>query len=93
MSSRNVSKSDCQLLRIWFKWVHMPLMDGLEATQAIRADSPNRATPIIALTASAFDDDRTACLAAGMNGHIAKPVHPEMLYETVWQFLKRGTSH
>jgi PAS domain S-box-containing protein len=73
--------------------MHMPLMDGLEATQAIRADSPNRATPIIALTASAFDDDRTACLAAGMNGHIAKPVHPEMLYETVWQFLKRGTSH
>jgi len=70
--------------------MHMPLMDGLEATQAIRADSPNRATPIIALTASAFDDDRTACLAAGMNGHIAKPVHPEMLYETVWRYLEEG---
>jgi CheY-like chemotaxis protein len=73
--------------------VHMPLMNGLEATHAIRSDSPNRTTPIIALTASAFDDDRSACLAAGMNGHIAKPVNPEMLYDTLRQCLERGRSH
>ena len=72
--------------------VHMPLMNGLEATHAIRSDSPNRTTPIIALTASAFDDDRSACLAAGMNGHIAKPVNPEMLYDTLRQCLERGRS-
>jgi CheY-like chemotaxis protein len=72
--------------------MHMPLMDGLEATRAIRRDSPNKTTPIIALTASAFDDDRTACLAAGMNGHIAKPVNPEMLFDTLRQCLAQGRS-
>ncbi|MFN4325665.1 MAG: PhnD/SsuA/transferrin family substrate-binding protein [Azonexus sp.] len=72
--------------------MHMPLMDGLEATRAIRRDSPNKTTPIIALTASAFDDDRTACLAAGMNGHIAKPVNPEMLFDTLRQCLAQGKS-
>ncbi len=54
---------------------------------------PTGTTPIIALTASAFDDDRSACLAAGMNGHIAKPVNPEMLYDTLRQCLERGRSH
>ncbi len=54
---------------------HMPVMDGLEATRAIRALSgASAAVPIIAMTASATEDDRVACIAAGMNGYLAKPV-------------------
>ena len=72
--------------------MQMPVMNGVEATQAIRnlgADSLNRATPILAMTANAFDDDRDACLAAGMNEHISKPVNPRMLYETLLTWLTR----
>ncbi len=54
---------------------HMPVMDGLEATRAIRALSGESATvPIIAMTASAMEDDRVACIAAGMNAYVSKPV-------------------
>ncbi len=63
--------------------VHMPAMDGLAATRAIRqeeqtgADAPR--TPIIALTAYAFDDDRQACRDAGMDGFLLKPLQREAL--------------
>lgn len=63
--------------------VHMPAMDGLAATRAIRqeeqtgADAPR--TPIIALTANAFDDDRQACRDAGMDGFLLKPLQREAL--------------
>lgn len=61
--------------------VRMPEMDGLEATRAIRAlDRPDaRSIPIIAVTANAFDEDRRECLAAGMDGHVTKPVDPAAL--------------
>ncbi len=71
--------------------MQMPNLSGVDATRMIRADSPNAATPILALTANAFDEDREACIAAGMNGHIGKPVDPDKLYETLLEWLeKRG---
>jgi CheY-like chemotaxis protein len=69
--------------------MQMPGMSGLEAAKAIRADSLNRVTPILAMTANAFDEDRDACFAAGMNEHISKPVVPQRLYETLLVWLRR----
>ncbi len=71
--------------------MQMPRMNGLEATQAIRADSLNTTTPILAMTANAYDEDRDTCLAAGMNEHISKPVDPEKLYETLLALLDRDS--
>ena len=71
--------------------VRMPVMDGLEATRAIRAlNRPDAKTiPIIAMTANAFDDDVQRSLQAGMNAHLSKPVEPERLYETLNQLVHR----
>jgi len=72
--------------------IQMPKLNGIEATQAIRADSINRETPIIAMTANAFDEDRRICLAAGMNDHIGKPVDPDKLYETLHFWLEKESN-
>jgi signal transduction histidine kinase/CheY-like chemotaxis protein len=66
--------------------VQMPILDGFEATRAIR-QSGMTDVPIIAMTAGAFADDRRACLAAGMNAHIAKPVDPPLLYAALLEWL------
>ena len=71
--------------------MQMPNMNGVDATRAIRMESLNRDTPILAMTANAFDEDRQVCLDAGMDDHIGKPVDPEMLYQTLLAWLdKRG---
>ncbi|POZ61465.1 PAS domain S-box protein [Chromobacterium alticapitis] len=54
--------------------VQMPDIDGLEATRRIRADARGQALPILAMTANASHADREACLAAGMNDHVGKPI-------------------
>ena len=61
--------------------IRMPVMNGFEAARAIRAlPRGDASTPIIAMTADAFDDAVQECYKAGMNGHIAKPIDPEKLY-------------
>ncbi|MEW6676709.1 MAG: PAS domain S-box protein [Pseudomonadota bacterium] len=70
--------------------MQMPIMNGIDATRAIRAGSLNSDTPILAMTANAFQDDRQRCLDAGMNDHISKPVDPDCLYETLLKWLKAG---
>jgi GAF domain-containing protein/DNA-binding response OmpR family regulator len=59
--------------------VQMPEMDGLEATRRIRADGPSPQPRIVAMTANAMQGDREACLAAGMDDYLAKPIRPEQL--------------
>jgi signal transduction histidine kinase/DNA-binding response OmpR family regulator len=73
--------------------VEMPGMDGCEATRAVRADSRFAALPIIAMTANVMAEDRAKCLAAGMNGHLSKPVDTDELFRTLssWaQIARRG---
>jgi signal transduction histidine kinase/ActR/RegA family two-component response regulator len=61
--------------------VYMPDMDGREATRRLRAEAgPNQTVPVIAITASATERDWEACRAAGMTGHVAKPIDPAQLY-------------
>ncbi len=68
--------------------VYMPGMDGRETTRILRAgSSPNRATPVIAVTASATPKDWEACAAAGMNAHVAKPIDPVELFGALAQAL------
>lgn len=69
--------------------VQMPVMDGLQATSALRALDAYRETPILALTANAFAEDQIRCLAAGMNDFISKPIDPDVLYEKVLLWLSR----
>ena len=69
--------------------IQMPIMNGYEATEKIRALGDPRVAgiPIIAMTANAFDEDRRAALEAGMNGHIAKPIDIPKLMELLQDLL------
>ena len=69
--------------------IHMPHMDGCEATEVIRGDaeSPNQGTPIIALTAAALLEEKTRALEAGMNDFVTKPFSPRILKEQVLKAL------
>jgi len=67
--------------------MQMPNLNGIDATRAIRALPGYAQTPIVAITANAFDKDRKRCLDAGMNDHIAKPFDPDVLLETLKKWL------
>jgi CheY-like chemotaxis protein len=70
--------------------IQMPKMNGIEATRAIRGLPNYSATPILAMTANAFDEDRQACIEAGMDDHIGKPIDPEKLFETLYKWLSQA---
>ena len=72
--------------------LHMPVMGGLEATRHIRQVQRFRDLPIIAITAATMTQDRQACIEAGMNGHIPKPVDPEELAETLVKWIPERRS-
>jgi CheY-like chemotaxis protein len=69
-----------------------PVMDGLAAARALRAMPQLQALPILAMTANAYDEDHAACLAAGMDDFVAKPVEPQALYATLLKWLDRGSA-
>ena len=67
--------------------LQMPDMDGLQATRHIRAEARWQQLPVIAMTANAFSEVRQACLDAGMNDYVAKPVDPPALYQALSRWL------
>jgi PAS domain S-box-containing protein len=82
-------------IRAWEEWspqlilmdVHMPGMDGLEATRRIKGDPRGAGTIIVSLTASALDDDREAVFQSGADGFLAKPCRQDELLEKIRSFL------
>ena len=69
--------------------IQMPEMDGYEAARAIRhlPDREKACIPIIAMTANAFEEDKKDAMAAGMNGHIAKPIQVERLLSMLAEMM------
>jgi len=72
--------------------MQMPEMGGIEATKLIRQLPGYQSTPIIAMTANAFVEDKQACIDAGMNEHVAKPVAFKELTATLVRWLDRTKS-
>lgn len=69
--------------------MQMPELNGMEATKAIRENSLNQRTPIVAMTANVQEGDREACIESGMDDYLQKPVVPERLYECLLRWLRR----
>jgi CheY-like chemotaxis protein len=68
--------------------MRMPVMDGYEATRRIKAMPDGKRTPIIALTASAFEEDRKAIMATGCDGFVRKPIKEHELFDSIKQLLR-----
>src|SRR5574344_1263734 len=84
-SASSVNYYDAMLMDL-----RMPVMDGLEATKAIRSleRSDAKTIPIIAMTANAYDVDVQNCIAVGMNAHLAKPINPDELFSVLATILQ-----
>ena len=82
---RMVSEHDYDLVLMDMQ---MPVMDGIAATKAIRANPRFRELPIIAMTANAMDADREICRQAGMNDHVSKPIDPDAMFATVMKWIR-----
>ncbi len=67
--------------------IQMPVMDGFEAAQVILTNGSEKQPPIIAMTANAMAGDRERCLASGMVDHVAKPIEPRVLFETLVRWI------
>ena len=80
-----MARADRGEFNLIFMDVQMPVMNGIEATKAIRALSDPWAAriPIIAMTADAFSENIAECLAAGMNGHIARPIDMKLVIKEI----------
>ena len=73
--------------------VRMPVMNGYDATRAIRAlDRPDHGLPIIAMTADAFSDDAKQCFESGMDAHLTKPLDIKECMRTLEKYLSEGKS-
>jgi len=71
--------------------IQMPVLDGLEATKALRASGgPNVGVPVIAMTANAMLGDRETCLAAGMDEYVSKPIDPKTLYRAISKLVDQA---
>jgi signal transduction histidine kinase/CheY-like chemotaxis protein len=70
--------------------VQMPVLNGMEATQQIRAMTNNPRVPIVAMTANVFPEDEAGCRRAGMDDFLGRPVEPEALFSTVLKWLARS---
>jgi len=72
--------------------IQMPVMDGYEATRAIRAQPRWQNLPVIAMTANTMSGDRDKALAAGMNDHIAKPLDVTVMFQTLARWVRRAAA-
>ena len=81
-------KTDDNKYNLVFMDIHMPEMDGYEATREIRKYADAGQIPIIAMTANAFKEDVERCLECGMNDHIAKPIDSNIMFEKMKVWLK-----
>ena len=68
--------------------IQMPVMDGYQATRAIRDTGKHDQLPIIAMTANAMSGDRGKCIAAGMNDHLPKPINPNQVFQTLVDWIE-----
>jgi signal transduction histidine kinase/CheY-like chemotaxis protein len=73
--------------------MHMPNLDGIDATLQIRAFQAHATLPILAMTANAFKEDVARCLAAGMDDFLSKPTTPDIFYSTLLKWLSAANEH
>ncbi len=89
------ANNGAEALEVFAQWpphavlmdMRMPVMDGYEATRRLKSTEPGRAIPIIAVTASAFEDSRKQVMATGVDGYLRKPFQPDDLYDLLGKLL------